>query len=344
MPKKFFIALYSLLAVALSSPMASCTDDTDFNNSAYSNFDALAYIIDTHYCFFEEKDLDWQEITFRYREKIKPGMTYDEYFRLCSDMLDELKDGHVNLTSSFNTSYYRKWWSDYPQDFNIRTIEENYLDFDWDTTSGIMYKKLGSAGYMYYPSFSNTISDSGLDNILYSFSDCDALIIDIRNNGGGLLTNVTTLVSRFINDKICGGYIRHKTGPGHSDFSEPFPIEYSPAPSPRIHWEKPVYILTNRSSFSAANNFVAVMKALPQVIIVGARTGGGGGLPFTSELPIGWSVRFSASPVTDADGLTIEWGIDPTEGFECHSPEAQLAEGKDAILDLTLSHIDKTNN
>ena len=46
-------------------------------------------------------------------------------------MLDELKDGHVNLSSSFNTSYYRRWWSDYPQDFNFRTLQQYYLGFDY---------------------------------------------------------------------------------------------------------------------------------------------------------------------------------------------------------------------
>ena len=34
------------------------------------------------------------------------------------------------------------------------------------------------------------------------------------------------------------------------------------------------------------------MRLLPHVMIMGDRTGGGSGFPFTTELPIGWSVRF----------------------------------------------------
>ena len=235
-----------------------------------------------------------------------------------------VKDGHVNLTSRYNTSYYRKWWSDYPQDFNLRTIEENYLEFNWLTTSGIMYKQLpGEIAYIYYPSFFYIISETSLDYILAILHKSRGLIIDIRNNGGGALTNIKTLVGRLISEKITGGYIMHKTGPGHEDFSKPFPIEYEPAEDWHVKWDGPVVLLTNRSCFSAANDFTAVMKSLPNVTVVGARTGGGGGLPFSSELPNGWGVRFSACPLLDSSMQCTEFGIDPTEGYEVHASDEE---------------------
>lgn len=323
----------------LMTALTACHDEPDYKNTLYGNFDALAEIIDTRYCFFKEKDIDWSEITRRYRSQITDTTTLLGLFDICAAMLDELRDGHVNLTSYFSTSYYRKWWSDYPQDFNMRTLQQYYLDFDYYQTSGISYKVLDdNVGYMYYPSFSSGIGELNLDYVLAILYNTDALIIDIRNNGGGLLTNVEVLVSRFIDSPICGGFIRHKTGPGHGDFSEPYEIVYHPADEYRIRWDmtKPVYVLTNRSCFSAANDFVSVMKTIPNVTIVGARTGGGGGLPFTSELPVGWAVRFSASPIFAPDGSITEFGIDPTEGYEMHCTEADLAEGKDAILDFAL--------
>lgn len=327
------------LSMAGILSLASCHDEPDFKNDLYGNFDALAEIIDTRYCFFQEKDIDWNEVTSRYRAMLSPEMTLTEYFDLCAAMLDELQDGHVNLTSPFSSSYYRKWWSDYPQDFNLRTLQEYYLDFDYYQTSGISYKILdGNVGYMYYPSFSSGIGELNLDYILAILHDTDALLIDIRNNGGGLLTNIGVLVGRFIDRETPGGFIAHKTGPGHDDFSEPYPVTYKPAPDYRIKWEdeKPVYVLTNRSCFSAANDFVAVMKTLPNVKVVGARTGGGGGLPFTSELPCGWSVRFSAAPMYAPDGSITEFGIDPSEGYEVHCSSEELARGYDAILEFAL--------
>lgn len=326
-----------VIAVLLGSVMSGCHDAPDYDNTMMGNFNALADIIDTHYCFFSDKDINWQEVTAKYRGLIDAETNYIDLFFICAQMLDELEDGHVNLSSRFAVSYYRNWWTDYPQDFNLRTIEENYLNFNWLTVSGMMYKQLpGEIAYIYYPSFSSTISETSLDYVLAILANSRGLIIDIRDNGGGALTNINTLVGRFITKKFTGGYMRHKTGPGHNDFSQPYPVEYEPAPEGRVKWTGDIIVLTNRSCFSAANSFVSVMKELPNVRIVGAKTGGGGGLPFTSELPIGWSIRFSACPMTDAKGNDIENGIDPSPGCEVHATEEELAQGKDAILDFAI--------
>lgn len=331
--KNFRICIFLIM---LAPFLGACHEEPDYKDTMIGNFDALADIMDSHYCFFADKDIDWDEVVAKYRAKITPETSFLDLFFICSQLLDELQDGHVNLSSRFSTSYYRSWWTDYPQDFNLRTLEEYYLDFDWLSASGMMYKQLPEKiAYIYYPSFSTTISDITLDYVLALMANSRGLIIDIRNNGGGALTNINTLVGRFIDKKMVGGYLLHKTGPSHNDFSEPYPIVYEPTVN-RIKWTGDIVVLTNRSCFSAANSFVAVMKELPNVKIVGARTGGGGGMPFSSELPIGWSVRFSACPILDAQGNVIETGIDPTEGCEVHAPEEELAQGKDAILDFAI--------
>lgn len=314
-----------------------CHDEPQYKNTLTGNFNALADIIDQHYCFFDDKNIDWREVVDYYRQYVTPETNEIELFFICAQMLDELKDGHVNLSSRFTTSYYRNWWTDYPQDFNIRTLEEYYLEFNWLTTSGIMYKQIANEiGYIYYPSFANTIGETSLDYILAILANSRGLIIDVRDNGGGALTNINTLVGRFIDEEITGAYIQHKTGPGHNDFSEPYPVKYKPAQEGRIKWNGDIVVLTNRSCFSAANTFVAVMKELPNVRIVGAKTGGGGGMPFSSEMPVGWSVRFSACPLLDANKNVIETGIDPSPGCEVHATDEELAQGKDAILDFAI--------
>ncbi len=326
-----------MAVVIMALSLSSCHDTPEYHNDYYGNFDALADIVGERYCFFAEKNIDWKQLCEQYRARITPETKYLELFRICSDLLDELKDGHVNLISYFNTSYYREWWSDYPQDFNLRTLQQYYLGFDYYQTSGISYKFIDEKiGYMYYPSFSSPISATSLDYILAILSKTEGLIIDIRNNGGGMLTNIETLVGRFIDKKTLGGYIRHKTGPEPDAFSEPYPIEYKPAADGHVKYKGKIIVLTNRSCFSAANDFVAVMKSLPGVRIVGAKTGGGGGLPFSSELPNGWAVRFSACPITDPDDKPTEFGIDPSPGCEVHSPDEELAAGKDAILDFAI--------
>lgn len=328
-----------LWALLLMLPMFSACHKVEvFEDDPYGNFDALWTILDERYCFFEYKEIDWEQVGLKYRKKLTSQMTSEELFDVCGDMLMELKDGHVNLVSAHDTSRYWDWLYGSPENYQERLIDEYYLNFDYRYTCGIKYKILPqNVGYMYYGSFSSTIGEGNLDQILAYLSSSTGLVIDVRSNGGGSLSNVETLVSRFINRETLVGYISHKTGPGHQDFSEPYPIKYSP--SNRIRYQKPIVILANRGTYSAANNFVSVMKALPNVVVMGDITGGGSGLPFSSELPNGWSIRFSASPIYDVEGRHTEFGVEPTEGFKIDMNLDEADEGHDTILDRAITYI-----
>ena len=312
--------------------LASCHDVPEYADNPRGNFEALWAILDEHYCFFEYKDVDWQAVRTEYSRKIDDRMTDEELFRVCADMLLELRDGHTNLVSPFDMSRY--WiWEQYPQNYDERLILEHYLHFDYKKASGISYGMLkNNVAYMHYGSFSSTIGEGNLDMILSSLSLAEGLIIDVRDNGGGILTNAETLVARFIDNPVPAGFIAHKTGPGHNEFSEPYAYSIEPARG-RVHWNKPVVVLTNRSSFSATNNFVSIMKTLPNVRIVGDVTGGGCGMPFTGELPNGWSVRFSAAPIYDVDGNLTEFGVEPSEGCRVDMTEADRQANRDTIME-----------
>ena len=320
----------NILLVLFAVMMASC-HEVEYKNDPYGNFDALWASIDEHYCFFKYKDVDWKAVGERYRAKLQPKMTSKELFDVCSEMLKELKDGHTNLVSPWDVSRY--WiWEKYPVNYDQRVIDEHYLNFEYKKACGIKYGVLrNNYGYMYYGDFSVSIGEGNLDMILGALASCDGLVIDVRSNGGGLLTNVEPIVARFITEKIYAGAISHKTGPGHNDFSKPYDYYFSPAPNGRVKFSKPVVVLTNRASFSATNNFVSIMKSLPQVKVVGDVTGGGCGLPFTSEMPNGWSVRYSASAITDPSGNLTEFGVEPD--YKVDMTPQEIAEGRDAILE-----------
>ena len=189
---------------------------------------------------------------------------------------------------------------------------------------------------MDYGDFSTGIGEGNLDAVLAYLASSSALIIDVRSNGGGYLTNVEKLVGRFITNRMKVGSISHKTGPEHNAFSEPYEYYFSPAHN-RQHYNKPIVVLCNRGSFSATNNFVSIMKQLPNVTIIGDTTGGGCGLPFTSELPNGWSVRFSAAVIRDAEGNITEFGVAPD--IKVDMTEADRLSGHDTILDTAISHL-----
>lgn len=333
-----------LIAIAIATAAVSCHSIEEWDDDPQGNFDALWTLIDRHYCFFEEKGVDWDDVYLRYSPRVDDDMTSEELFVVCSQMLDELRDGHVNLSSPYATSYYRRWWSDYPQNYDVRVIQQYYFNFNYSSISTFDYGFLPeNIGYVHCSSFQASVGEGNLDYILSFLSTARALILDVRDNGGGDLTNVERLVRRFLTRRTLCGTISHKTGPGHSDFSEPYEIWYDPIGDGHVSWIKPVVVLTNRSTFSAANNFVSIMKQLPGVTIMGATTGGGCGMPWSGEIPNGWGVRLSACVIRDARGELTEHGVEPTEGCCVDmDPEAVLT-GHDTILDAAIAYVSQNS-
>ena len=333
-------------------PLQSCyiNDDSDIVNDAEGNFEMLWKICDEYYCYFDYKNIDWDSIHTAYKTRVHNGMSSDELFKVCADMLAELKDGHVNLSYGYDNSKYWKWHEDYPENYSARIVHEYYLNNDYHIKGGFEYKVLPqNIGYMYYDSFSSEFSEGLLDYILTQFKDCKGVIIDIRSNGGGSISNVNKIACRFSKeDKVLCGYTLHKTGPGHSEFADTIPnyIEHESSSISDINNEnnivkflKDVVVLSNRGVYSAANDFIRTMKVLDNVTIMGDRSGGGGGVPCNFDLPNGWDVRVSTSRMLEVNGVHTEFGIDPTEGFKIDmAPDAHIT-GKDAILDKAIEFL-----
>lgn len=322
-----------VVAIITILSLGSCVDEEEYADNPRGNFEALWKIVDEHYCFFDYKKeqygLDWNAIYDKYSRQIADDMTDSQLFEVLGNMLGELKDGHVNMYSSWEVARNWSWHENYPSNLSD-TLINRYLSTDYRIASGMRYRILDdNIGYIRLQSFASSMGEGNLDEILYYLMPCNALIIDIRDNGGGLVTSAEQLAARFTNSTLLVGYMQHKTGRGHSDFSSM--QEQRLKPSKGIRWQKRVAILTNRSVYSAANEFVKYMRCCPNVVQIGDRTGGGAGMPYSSELPIGWSIRFSACPMYDKDGNSTEFGIAPD--YDVQLSQTDLLRGKDTIIE-----------
>ncbi len=318
--------------------LTGCVEEDQFSNSPTGNYDALWSIIDERYCFFEQArqqhGLDWDDVYHKYKPQVQAAESNAELFDIYGNMLRELKDGHVNLTSDYGTTYYRDWSLNHPLNFSD-SLQRNYLGNDFRLTNGIKYTTLPSnIGYMYVGSFESSISSDNVSLMLLRLAESKGIIIDIRNNGGGMLTSAEELAAHFVSGKTHCGYIQHKTGKGHNDFSPPEKLYIEPN---GVIWKKPVVVLTNRAVYSSANHFVMLVKPLPQVVVMGDKTGGGSGLPLNSTLPNGWTVRFSACPILDIEGKHTEFGIAPHEEVQITS--ADWNSGRDTIIERAIELI-----
>lgn len=313
--------------------LSSCVDVEEYDNTASDNMEALWKIMDERYCFFSEKKevlgVDWNDVHSRYAANVNDNMSRAQLFEFLGNMIGELRDGHVNLSASFDIARNWSWKEDYPANYSD-TLQRRYLGTDYKIASGMYYRVLDdNIGYIYVGSFSDAIGDGNIDEVLLYLAPCRGLIIDVRNNGGGMLTEAQRLAARFCNENTLVGYMRHKTGSGHDEFSDM--EEQHITPSAGIRWQKNACVLTNRSVYSAANEFVKYMKQMPRVTIVGDTTGGGSGMPYSAELPNGWSVRLSACPMYDVDGGSTEQGITPDVPVGITGSD--MARGIDTIIE-----------
>ena len=95
----------------------------------------------------------------------------------------------------------------------------------------------------------------------------DGLIIDLRNNGGGHLTEATALSGLFIDN---GPVVQLRNANGRiSRLDDPDPV-------PRVAYDGPMAVLVNRYSASASEIFAAAIQDYARGVIIGQQTFGKG--------------------------------------------------------------------
>lgn len=329
-----------LLLLFAAAPLAGCVDaflEPEPPDDPVQNFDLLWKEFDRHYAFFQEKGVDWAASYERYRPLIGPGTSDRELFHVVSEMLEELRDGHVDLVTPFGTYGYEGWKDGYRDNFSLQRIHRRYLagPFRQASHGPFSYGLLqGGPGYVHIAHFGGDGFGAGIDEALGALEGVPAMVVDIRGNGGGSDLNLDEVVGRFIDRKHTYRYFQYRNGPAHDDFTDLIEDQVEPRGSRRF--SGPVALLTDRANFSTAEDFVMAMGVLDQVVVVGDTTGGGMGNPIARELPNGWTYRLSRWRVYDARKTPMGdgEGIAP-DLFSRISAEDEI-EDRDAPLEAAL--------
>jgi hypothetical protein len=321
--KKILVAL--LLIFLMSACHVFLGPDPD--SSPRGIFNRIWNDFNETYALFDVKGIDWNEMYKKYSPQITPGMGSYDLFIVCSQMLNELDDYHVALASPFGVSYILNYpdldfldlvYSEREM-FSLRVVRGGYLD------SGVKYagdgrmlygtikpeKTRHPVGYIYIEDFLSSgigldpVSDwaKEIDGIIHTMEDTDWLILDIRNNGGGLGSNMDYIAGRFAS--VRKDYIKSSTknGPGRNDFSPPLTWSIQPA---GVRYTKQIVLLINRETASAAEWFAMALRTQSHVTIVGQPTNGAFSSRVVRPLVNGWEYTVSVQKVTDMDGNPLD--------------------------------------
>lgn len=129
----------------------------------------------------------------------------------------------------------------------------------------------GGIGYVRFDQFAHGDEAYATAAAAMNFlANSNAVIIDLRNNGGGTASMIRV---------ICGYLFEEKTHLINWDIRaekktvQSYSADYVPG---RRLTEQPVYILTSQRTFSAAEEFTFDLRNLERATVVGDTTGGGG--------------------------------------------------------------------
>jgi C-terminal processing protease CtpA/Prc len=113
---------------------------------------------------------------------------------------------------------------------------------------------------------------------------------------------------------------------------------------PRGGWQftRPVVVLSGRGGFSATESFVAAMRTLPQVTVVGDTTGGASGNPATFVLGNGWRFTVPRWLEFGPDKLPIEGrGVAPHLAMRWDP--ASYDSARDPLIDAAVGLLGERN-
>ncbi|MGQ0643051.1 MAG: S41 family peptidase [Gemmatimonadaceae bacterium] len=152
------------------------------------------------------------------------------------------------------------------QSFRERLIADNY-------GIGPPQRLDGNVAYLEIRTFGLSPDEMGppLADAMTPVADADALIIDVRSNGGGSPFAVA-LVSSYLfgSDTVHLNSLYWRPANRTDHF-----WTRASVPGKRFGPDKPLYVLTSRRTFSAAEEFTYNLQTQKRAVIVGDTTGGG---------------------------------------------------------------------
>lgn len=184
-----------------------------------------------------------------------------------------------------------------------------------------------------------------LDKILKEFENKEAIIIDIRFNGGGTDIFSRKVAGRFTEEPYLGYYKQEKNGKAHNEFSELEP--YYVKPRGRVKFLKPIILLTNDVTASAADVLALIMKENPQVTIVGENSNGSFSdrypYLFPKRLPNGWKVHLSNQRYFSTEMINYE-GKGVPVNIEVLNMQEDIKSMNDSVLLQALKVLNENQN
>lgn len=243
-------------------------------------------------------------------EAVTPGGPAEEAGILEGDILLEVEGTPVSELGTEGTRELVRGAEGTPVQLRFRrgteefSIEIERRSIPTDVAVGEMLD--GSIGYIQILNFDERCADETLACIDALLADgAQALIFDVRFNGGGYKDELVRILDRLLPEGILFRSV---------DFSGEEEIDESDAACLTL----PMAVLVNEDSYSAAEFFAAALQEYDAAQIVGVKTSGKGNFQSAFRLSDGSLINISIGKYYTPNGVSLsETGVVPDVEIDC---------------------------
>lgn len=198
-------------------------------------------------------------------------------------------------------------------------------------------------GYVALNTFDNEQVVKMFEEAFDRIAATDALVIDIRNNGGGNSGHGWKILSTLTDKPFRTSMWRTRQyRPAHRAWGMPEGWHEAPAgeraPDGKRLYAKPVVVLLSPRTFSAAEDFAVAFDAMGRGRMIGEATGGSTGQPLFFPLPGGGSARVCTKRDSYPDGRAfVGVGVQPQ--LPVAQTVADFRADRDTVLEAALKEL-----
>lgn len=250
----------SLVAIACAATVAGAQDFTLDSAAKRQVIEGAIEKLDKNYVFPDVA----KQMAAHVRNRLKEG-GYDDVSdgvafarRLTSDFWAVSRDKHLRVM------YVPGDVPPPPERTAARTMNSRECGFV------VSEVQPGNVGFVKFNRFSSVDECAGAaTEAMTTVADADAVIIDLRDNGGGQPAMVAYISSYLFDKRTHLNDIWERRTNRTQEFWT------RDVPGRKFGGTKPVYVLTSHRTFSGAEEFSYNLKSLKRATIIGETTGGG---------------------------------------------------------------------
>lgn len=191
-------------------------------------------------------------------------------------------------------------------------------------------------GYIRLSSFISKNATSEFEQALIENCDKDGLIIDLRSNPGGLLTNAIYIADMLLDSKVIVSTVDRD---GYKDTTRA---------TQRILTQQPIVVIINGGSASASEILSGALKDNSRAIIVGKKSFGKGLVQEINRLPGGSAMHITIQKYLTPSGTDInkkgivpDYEVDLTEEDVKKERDPQLSKAIELLNGSTVANKDE---